>query len=238
MSSWIQRAITALMVATTPAASLLAAEAPAAPGTAEPVALNEKAASVLLANPVIPEYPPVAKINYIQGKVFLQVLVSRAGTVRTAHVLRGDPILATAALKAVRQWRYRPLLTASGPAEFLADVQVKFSLQGRRLKPMPPDPGKFLSRQVRVPEVVEKPAATPPAVPVRLRLLVNEEGRVVDAALLSGQPSAFAEACLIVDKWRFQPARWGAIPIPWYLEVNVPGGGSLLSSIDLEAGRQ
>jgi TonB family protein len=235
MTSRIRRIITVLLLATGTATSLLAAEAPVVPRMTAPIAVDQKTARSLLVTPVVPEYPLVAKINYIQGKVFLQVLVSRAGTVRSAHVVKGDPILATSALKAIRQWRYRPFLTASGPTEFQSDVQVKFSLQGRKLKAVPPNPGQFLSRQVRLPEVLEKPVVTRPALPVRLRVLVNEEGRVVDAELISGQPSTFAEACQIVDRWKFRPARWGNIAIPWYVEVNVPGGASFLSSVGPES---
>ena len=217
-------------------AALFSTEALAAPRPTEPVVLNEKSARDLLASPVAPEYPPVAKLNYLQGRVRLAIVVSRLGKVASAHVVKGNALLAAAALKAVREWLYHPFQTASGPAEFLATVDVNFSLQSRKIRFFPPRAEQDFSRQVRAPEIVEKPGVPRPSSAVRLRVLVNEEGRPVDYELLSGQTSAFGEARQVVDGWKFLPARWGTIAVPWYLEVDVPGGESLLSSTGPEVG--
>ena len=52
----------------------------------------------------------------------------------------------------------------------------------------------------------------------------------MDYELISGQTSAFGEARQLVDCWKFLPARWGTIAVPWYLELDVPGGDAFLSS--------
>ena len=227
---------TLAMMAMSNVAAVLSADAPGAPRPTEPVALNEKSARNLLVSPVSPEYPPVAKINYIQGKVRLQLLVSREGKVTAAHVVKGNPILAASALKAVRKWLYRPFQTASGPAEFLAAVEVRFALQSRKIRLFPPRAEQDVSRQVRAPEIVAKSDFPRPSSAVRLRVLVNEEGRAMDTELLSGEVKAFNEARELVDGWKFRPARWGTLAVPWYLEVDVPGGDSLLSSTGPEVG--
>jgi TonB family protein len=217
-------------------AMVLAAEAPGASRLTEPVTLNEKSARGLLVSPVSPEYPPLAKINYIQGKVRLQLLVSREGKVVAAHVVKGNPLLAAPALKAVRAWLYRPLQTAAGPAEFLAPVEVEFALQYRKAGLFPPRAEQDFSRQVRAPEIVARPDGPQPSSAVRLRVLVNEEGRPVDYELLSGQPLAFDKARQVVDGWKFRPASWGTLAVPWYLEVDVPGGDSFRPSTGPEVG--
>ena len=227
---------TLAMMAMSNVAELFSGETPGAPHLTQPVILNEKAARDLLLSPVFPGYPPVAKLNYIQGMVRLQVLVSPEGKVTAAHILKGNPILATSALKAVREWRYRPFRLASGPAEFLTDVEVKFALQFREIHIMPPHAEEDLRRQIRAPEISGKPDACPPSSSVRMRVLVNDEGRAVDAELLSGEVTAFSEARQVVDGWKFRPARWGTIAVPWYLEVDVRGGDSALSSMGLEVG--
>lgn len=227
---------TLVMMAMSNVAAVHSADGPVAPHLTAPVVLNEKAARGILVSPVFPEYPPVARLNYIQGKVRLQLLVSREGKVTAAHVVKGNPILAVSALKAVREWLYRPFQTASGPAEFLVAVEVKFALQYRKIRLFPPRAEQDFNRQVRAPEIVAKPDVPRPSSAVRLRVLVNEEGRPVDYELLSGQPLAFSKARQVVDGWKFRPARWGTLAVPWYLEVDVPGGDSFLSATGPEVG--
>ena len=45
-----------------------------------------------------------------------------------AHVLRGMPLLDQAAVDAVRQWRYRPLLLNGQRWPFIVTVTVNFKL--------------------------------------------------------------------------------------------------------------
>jgi len=227
---------TLAMMAMSNVAELLSGETPVAPHLTSLVVLNEKAARDILVSPVFPEYPPVARLNYIQGKVRLHVQVSQEGKVTAAHILKGNPILAASALKAVRKWLYRPFQTASGPAEFLTDVEFKFTLQYRKINTRPPHAEEDLSRQIRVPEIIGKPDAPLPSSSVRMRVLVNEEGRAVDSELLSGPASTLSEARQVVDGWTFRPAHWGTLAVPWYLEVDVPGGESFRPSMGPEVG--
>ena len=67
--------------------------APASP----PVKLERKDAARLLLSKLKPEYPAVAKVNYIRGHVDIEIVVARDGRVVEAHVLHGNPILAASA---------------------------------------------------------------------------------------------------------------------------------------------
>jgi TonB family protein len=233
MSNWLRRSITVFAIAWVAmgnATPMLAADAAVAPDMTAPVVLKVKTARGLLASPTLPEYPTVARLNYIEGKVCLHVQVSQAGKVTAAHVVKGNALLAASALKAVRHWLYHPFQTATGPAGFQADVVVKFALQYHKKGFIPPNAERDFSRQIRIPQVLRKPDAPQPSSTVRLRVLVNEEGSPVDYELISGQTSAFGEARQLVDGWKFLPARWGTIAVPWYLELDVPGGDSFLSS--------
>lgn len=169
-----------------------------------------------------PEYPPLAKFNYIQGLVRVRVTVTKEGRVGEAHVVRGHPFLAVAALKAVRNWLFRPAKARPGPEEFQTYVDMNFTLHSKRPERLPQQPEEDLGRQVRPPEIVEKPVSPPNAASVRLRLLVSSEGQVLDSQVLVGRARYVAAARSIVAGWKFRPARWGALAVPWYLDVDVP----------------
>jgi len=51
-------------------------------------------------------YPELAKRMNISGAVKILITVSPNGTVKEAKVLGGHPLLANAALDAVRKWRF------------------------------------------------------------------------------------------------------------------------------------
>jgi len=55
---------------------------------------------------VTPTYPELARRMKITGVVKVQAIVAPNGTVKDAKVVGGHPVLATAALDAVRKWRF------------------------------------------------------------------------------------------------------------------------------------
>jgi protein TonB len=77
---------------------------------------------------VLPIYPSAAKLAHIQGTVLLAATISKAGTIDDLHVLSGHPLLAGAAIEAVRQWRYRPYILNREPVEVETQITVKFVL--------------------------------------------------------------------------------------------------------------
>lgn len=64
---------------------------------------------------VNPEYPGIARIKQLQGMVYLLVMVGEDGRVQKVTRLRGHPVLAEAAMDAVKQWEYKPATCPSGP---------------------------------------------------------------------------------------------------------------------------
>ena len=62
------------------------------------------------------------------GTVRLRAIISRNGTVTSLEPLSGHPVLAQAALEAVRQWRYRPTLLHGDPVEVETYITVIFTL--------------------------------------------------------------------------------------------------------------
>jgi TonB family protein len=60
---------------------------------------------------VEPKYPEDLRRLQIGGTVRLKVIISPRGSVESVEVLGGNPILADAAIKAVKQWVYTPGLS-------------------------------------------------------------------------------------------------------------------------------
>jgi TonB family protein len=68
---------------------------------------------------VQPEYPELARKMNITGTVKVQIVVSPNGTVKDAKVVGGHPVLATAALEAVKKWRFEPAsMESTGVVDF------------------------------------------------------------------------------------------------------------------------
>jgi periplasmic protein TonB len=83
-----------------------------------------------LVRKVLPTYPPLARSARIQGTVLLQATISKVGIIENLQLLSGHPMLAPAAIEAVRQWRYRPYILNNEPVEVETQITVNFSLGG------------------------------------------------------------------------------------------------------------
>jgi len=84
----------------------------------------------LLIRKVQPAYPPLARQARIQGVVILQAQISKEGNIENLQLISGHPMLAPAAIEAVKQWKYRPYLLNGEPVEVETQVQVNFTLSG------------------------------------------------------------------------------------------------------------
>jgi TonB family protein len=71
---------------------------------------------------VEPEYPAILRARQIGGTVRLEVTITAKGTVKSVALIGGNPILAEAAISAVKHWTYAP-----GDAVSSAQVAVEFN---------------------------------------------------------------------------------------------------------------
>jgi TonB family protein len=94
------------------------------------VRVDENVMSVHLLKRVPPVYPPLARQARIQGTVILKVLINKSGEVANIQLVSGHPMLAPAAIEAVKQWKYDPYLLNGEPIEVLTNVAVNFTLAG------------------------------------------------------------------------------------------------------------
>lgn len=70
---------------------------------------------------VQPTYPELARKMNLSGIVKVEVVVAPNGSVKEAKVVGGHPVLAGAALEAVKKWRFEP-----AAAESTGVVDFKF----------------------------------------------------------------------------------------------------------------
>jgi TonB family protein len=77
---------------------------------------------------VDPVYPMLAREQRIQGTVKLHVTIGQDGGVRNVELLSGSPLLSGAAISAVRQWRYSPMLLDGKPIQADNEISLVFLL--------------------------------------------------------------------------------------------------------------
>jgi len=112
--------------------SVLSATPVAVPKIATPqrVRVSSGVQSGLLIRKVNPTYPPLARQARIQGRVILQAQISKDGNIENLQLVSGHPMLAPAAIEAVKQWKYKPYLLNGEPVEVETQVEVNFTLAG------------------------------------------------------------------------------------------------------------
>ena len=81
-----------------------------------------------LIHDVAPTYPPEAGRARIEGTVVLLAVIGKDGSVQDVRVESGLPLLAQAAIDAVKQWRYRPYLVNGEPVEVDSRITINFTL--------------------------------------------------------------------------------------------------------------
>ena len=106
---------------------------PVPPKTPDAVAVKRirVAARVVEANlihDVTPQYPPEAGRARVEGTVVLLATIGTDGSVKDVRVESGLPILAQAAIDAVKQWRYKPYMIDGEPVEVDSRITINFNL--------------------------------------------------------------------------------------------------------------
>ena len=84
----------------------------------------------VLVQRVEPVYPEIARRGRAEGKVVVEAVIDDRGVVQEPRVVQSTtiPLLNEEALKAVRQWRYRPALFRGKPVRVYVTVSVTFRL--------------------------------------------------------------------------------------------------------------
>ena len=69
-----------------------------------------------------------AFLDGVQGTVTLRAIIATNGSIANLQLVEGHPFLVSAAIDAVRQWRYRPYMLSGVPVEVETTIFVNFHL--------------------------------------------------------------------------------------------------------------
>lgn len=83
----------------------------------------------MLVHKVDPVYPRFVLATGVQGDVKLHAIIGKDGSIQSLSVISGPPLLTSAALEAVSQWKYRPYLLNDDPVEVETYITVSFTRQ-------------------------------------------------------------------------------------------------------------
>jgi periplasmic protein TonB len=100
-------------------------------GTGSIISADQAAYQPRPISKVMPQYPPVARLRGIEGQVLLEATVAPDGRVEPdIAIIESIPLLDTAAISAVRQWRFQPARDRDGaPLRVTFRVPVRFVLR-------------------------------------------------------------------------------------------------------------
>jgi protein TonB len=80
---------------------------------------------------VTPEFPEAARKQGVEGLVILKIVVSETGAVKDVQVMKGEEPFVSAAVAAVKTWRYKPASFQGEPIAVFKIVKVPFKLSAR-----------------------------------------------------------------------------------------------------------
>lgn len=165
---------------------------------------------------VQPVYPKEASKAGIEGVVILEAKADKEGNIVDARILRSIPALDQAALDAIKQWKYEPMIVDGKPHAALFTVTVRFKLDEKS-----PDKAfeKFAEGAVKVekdlkpPKLLKEVAPVYPAAAreegiqgvVILGVKTTLEGKVQEVIVLRSVPLLDQAAIDAVRQWVYEP---------------------------------
>jgi TonB family protein len=111
-----------------PAQPAITPGTPASPTAPARIRIGGNVMQAKLLHSVEPVYPAQAKAENIEGSVTLAITIGEDGAVQAAEPVDGNPLLAAAAMDAVKQWTYQPTLLNGQPVIVMTTLTVPFQL--------------------------------------------------------------------------------------------------------------
>lgn len=172
---------------------------------------------------VNPKYPEEARREKVEGVVILGARIDKEGQVSRVIVQKGmDPFLNQAAVDAVKQWKYEPMIIKGKSVEALFTVTVRFALKGKKIatKEIDPHPPKLIKKVNPVyPEEARKSKIQGI---VLLGVKIDEKGDIINVEVLRSESSLLNKPAVdAVKKWKYEPFYSKGKPVPVDFVVTV-----------------
>ena len=176
-----------------------------------------------------PVYPPDAKAAGIHGVVRLEVVVSKAGTVKEIRNASGRPELIPAAADAVKNWLYEPVLKDGQAVEFIVTVDVNFSLQKEAVREVTPKAPIEIGGTTQESKLINKsrPVYPPDAKAaglqgsVKLVVVIAEDGTLGEIRRATGPLLLIDPAVDAIRQWTWKPTTLDGVNVPVITEIMI-----------------
>ena len=90
--------------------------------------VSEEEATKSIKSKVNPEYPPLARQMKLCGTVQVDVYVDTDGKVEKVEVVRGNALLTSAAVTALKRWKFSPFTSEGKTIKAVAAFTLTFKL--------------------------------------------------------------------------------------------------------------
>ncbi len=170
---------------------------------------------------VDPVYPSEAKEAGIEGSVTLEATTNKQGRVENVKILRSVPELDQAAIDAVKQWVYEPMVIDGEPHGVVFTVTCRFSLDDKKsgksfeggVVGMDEKPAVRAIGEIKPPKLIKKVDPVYPAEAkeagiegiVIVEATTDIYGRVIDTKVLQSIPELDQAAIDAVKQWIYEP---------------------------------
>jgi protein TonB len=75
-----------------------------------------------------PDYPPMARQMHVSGPVIVEAEVTTDGDVAKVQPVSGNALLSSAAVNAVKKWKFKPFTAEGKPAKAVVRLSFNFTL--------------------------------------------------------------------------------------------------------------
>ncbi len=97
-------------------------------GQEAPLRVSEVVAKQAAVEKVTPEYPAMAKQMRLAGRVELEAVIDVDGSVEKAQVISGHALLSSAAVAAMKRWKFTPFGAEGKPQRAITTISFDFKL--------------------------------------------------------------------------------------------------------------
>ena len=193
------------------------------PAFDEPIHVGPNVMADRLLHRVDPEIPSGLESGGPLGLIILSVVVGKNGKVQEVTVVRsdkGDPGLNSAAVDAVRQWRYEPYVFQGRPITVRTTVLLRMPKSESAVEEPVRVGGRIMESRLIHRVEPEYPAELKEARPsgqVMLSIVIGKNGEVQHVEVLrgdEGNPGLNSTAANAVSQWRYKPFLLNGIPVP------------------------
>jgi protein TonB len=95
--------------------------------SADPLHVSEAEAERSIVRKTRPEFPAIARQLKLSGKVVVDLTVGEDGSVEDASIVTGNPVLAAAAQRAGKNWKFQPFRADGKPSKAVVRVSFDFT---------------------------------------------------------------------------------------------------------------